>query len=180
MGRIGTGSRSHYRVRRQTRQAMRLWLPRRLFSNAEADRVVSRRTIRERGNLFGVLQDTKTVPGADFQGVLAGRGGRPERRPQHPGERPQWGLDLGRLPRPPAVGAVFDGLNPAIAAVRRTTQSDLTDGPGPRRDGELRHRLHDGFVAPPRRLPVSAEVVVDDLDLGDPFGILHPKQPGDQ
>src|SRR3989475_8163740 len=152
----------------------------RLFSDADAHRVVSRRTIRERRNLSGVLHDAKTVPGADFQGAPAGRGGGPGPRPQPPGERPKWWLALGRPPRPPAVGAVFDVLDPAIAAVRRTTQSNLSDGPGARRDGKLRHRLHDGFVTPPRRLPVSAEVVVDDLDLGDPFRILHPKQPGDQ
>src|SRR3989454_11669296 len=129
----------------------------RLFSDADAHRVVSRRTIRERRNLSGVLRDAKTVPGADFQGVLAGRGGRPERRPQHPGERPQWWLDLGRPPRPPAVGAVFDGLDPAIAAVRRTTQSNLTNGPGARRDGQVRHRLHHGVVSTPKALQVSAE-----------------------
>src|SRR5438132_6512309 len=119
MGRIGTESRPHYRVRRQTRQAKRSCLPTGYFLTRMRTVWYPDAPSGSVGTSLAFCATPRPSRARTFKVYSPGAVGVQSAAHNTQVNAPSGGLTSAGRQVPPAVGAVFDGLAPATATVRR-------------------------------------------------------------
>src|SRR5207237_10823960 len=105
---------------------------------------------------------------------------RPIVRPEDPGQVRRGWIQGRRVPGRTAIRAHFDQRDPAVPR-----EGDAAKMDQPVHDRAVRGRRDDGsrvnlaLVRPAFLLPETAVFAFYGLDLGEPFGVEHPVQTGD-